>query len=159
MLRTLLAAAAVAALSSAAQAQAPGGPGGPPPNPDTNHDSKVTFDEFKAMESQRQARMFARMDANKDGKITTAEMTAARERFAAERGEGQGGPPPGARPGGGGGFMMRADANKDGAITKAEMAAGLKTRFDMADTNHDGWLSKGEILMMRQRGGGGQRPQ
>ena len=46
---------------------------------------------------------------------------------------------------------MRLDTNKDGAVSNAEMAASIEQRFKMADTNHDGWLSKGELLMMRQR--------
>ena len=52
---------------------------------------------------------------------------------------------------------MRMDANKDGAVTKAEMTAMTERRFQTADTNHDGWLSRGEVLMMRQnmRGPGG----
>jgi len=127
-------------------------PGRQPPNPDTDHDGKVTLTEFKAMESGRQTRMFARMDANKDGKITQAEMEAARKRMEAE---GRG-PPAGARPGGGGGpggggFLTRFDTNHDGAVSKTEMAAAGEQRFKTADTNHDGWLSKGELLMMRQR--------
>jgi hypothetical protein len=51
--------------------------------------------------------------------------------------------------------MMMMDANKDGAVTKAEFEAASKARFDRADTNHDGWLSKGELILMRQRMGGG----
>ena len=31
--------------------------------------------------------------------------------------------------------------------------AATERRFNSADTNHDGWLSKGELLMMRQRMG------
>jgi hypothetical protein len=156
----LLAVVAVAAFATLAHAplaygQPPGG--GEPPNPDTDHDGKVTLAEFKAASAARQARMFARMDTNKDGKITQAEMEAGRKRAEAE---GRG-PPPGARPGGGGagggGFMMRLDTNKDGAISKAEMSAMTEQRFKMADTNGDGWLSKGELLMMRRgtRGPGG----
>jgi hypothetical protein len=152
MHRLLIAAAAAAALATAAQAQPPGGRrGGQPPNLDTNRDGKVTLAEFKAGQAERNNRMFARMDANKDGKITSAEMAAAAKRAQAE---GRG-PPPGAPQGGGpGGFLMRMDANKDGAVTKAEMAAQGQRRFEMADTNHDGWLSRGEILMMRQGRGG-----
>lgn len=150
MTRLLLTAAAVLTLAGTALAQDPDRR----PNPDTDHDGKVTLAEFKAMESARQTRMFARMDANKDGKIVQAEMEAARQRMEAE---GRG-PPPGGRPGGGG-FLMRLDANHDGAVTRAEMAAATEQRFRMADTNQDGWLSKGELLMMRQRmrgPGGGQ---
>ena len=150
MTRLRLAALAAAAFATLAQAQEPGRQ---PPNPDTDHDGKVTLSEFKASQAARQARMFARMDTNKDGKITQVEMDAARVRMeAAGRGPPAGGQPSGPGAGGGrGGFLMRADANKDGAVSKAEMAASMEQRFNMADTNHDGWLSKGELLMMRQR--------
>jgi Ca2+-binding EF-hand superfamily protein len=149
MTRLLLATVAFAAFATLASAQEPGRQ---PPNPDTDHDGKVTLAEFKAMESGRQTRMFTRMDINKDGKITQAEMEAARKRMEAE---GRG-PPAAARPGGGGGgggggFLTRFDTNHDGAVSKAEMAAAGEQRFKTADTNHDGWLSKGELLMMRQR--------
>jgi hypothetical protein len=43
------------------------------------------------------------------------------------------------------------DANKDNVISKAERDAATTRRFNSADTNHDGWLSKGELLMMRQQ--------
>jgi hypothetical protein len=149
MTRFLLVAAA-AAFATAVQAQPPGGE---PPNPDTDHDGKVTLAEFKAMEQQRQTRMFARMDANSDGKITQAEMDSARQRAdAAGRS-----PAPGAP--GGGRLLVRLDANHDGALTKAEMAAMTEQRFKRADTNNDGWLSKGELLMMRQRMRGGPASQ
>src|SRR6187399_1483306 len=108
MTRLLLATLAAAAFATLASAQPD--PGRQPPNPDTDHDGKVTLAEFKASQAERQSRMFTRMDANKDGKITAAEMDAARKRMEAE---GRG-PPAGARPGGGGGpggggFMMRLD--------------------------------------------------
>lgn len=151
MKRLLITAAAFAVLAGAAFAQDQR----QPPNPDANHDGKVTLPEFKAMQSNRTSRMFARMDANHDGKITQAEMAAGRERRAAQ---GQAAAPPaGARRGPGGGFMMM-DANKDGAITKAEFDAAGARRFEMADTNHDGWLSKGELILMRQRTGGPGAP-
>ena len=146
-LATLAAAAAFAAMAAAQP-----DPGRAPPNPDTDHDGKVTLSEFKAAQGDRQTRMFARMDANKDGKITQAEMEASRKRMEAE---GRG---PSSGRGGAGGFMMRLDANKDGAVSRAEMAASTEQRFKTADTNNDGWLSKGELLMMRQkmRGPGGE---
>jgi Ca2+-binding EF-hand superfamily protein len=145
MTRLLLATVAAATLALSAQAQEPGRR---PPNPDTDHDGKVTLAEFKASQAERQARMFARMDTNKDGKISQAEMEASRKRMEAEGRA----PPPGARPAGpAGGFLARFDANKDGFVSKAEMGAMTEQRFRMADTNNDGWLSKGELLMMRQR--------
>lgn len=145
MKRLLIVAAAAAALAGAAQAQQR-----QPRDFDTNHDGKVTLSEFKAMQAERTGHMFARLDANKDGKITTAEMQAARP-----PGDG---PAPGG-PGRGGGMVMRMDADKDGVVTRAEMDAMGARRFATADTNHDGWLSKGEVILMRQRMGGGGPPQ
>jgi len=145
MQRFLLTLAAAAALVTAAHAQP--APGREPPNPDTDHDGKVTLAEFKAVQSERQARMFERMDTSKDGKVTQAELDAAAQRAEAA---GRGG-----ASGGRAGLLMRLDANGDGALTKAEMSAGAERRFQAADTNKDGWLSKGEMLMMRQRMRGG----
>lgn len=164
-MKSLLLAASVSALiATAAAAQAPP----TPPNPDLDHDGRVTFSEFKKMDAERQTRMFARIDTNKDGKISQAEMAAgrqARNPGGAGAGAGAGaGPGPGLRPGGAAGQpgarMQRMDANGDGFITKAEMSKAAEARFQAADTNHDGWLSKGEVIMLRQRGpgGGGQGP-
>ena len=142
MNRILLAAAFAAfALAPLGAASAQPAPGREPPNPDTDRDGKVTLAEFKATQGERQARMFARLDANRDGKITQPEVDAGSKRAEAA---GRGGP-------GGGGMLMRLDGNKDGAVTKAEMGAMSERRFLTADTNKDGWLSKGELLMMRQR--------
>ena len=138
--------AAVATLL-ATVAQAQPGPGGSPPNPDADRDGKVTLAEFKAAQGERQGRMFSRMDSNKDGKVTQAEVDAVTARAEASGGQPRGDGP---RRGPGGG-LMRLDVNKDGAVTLAEMGAMTQQRFDMADTNKDGWLSKGELLMMQQR--------
>ena len=65
------------------------------------------------------------------------------------------GPMAGGMMGGGGDVFFRVnDLNGDGAVTKAEMEKALEQRFQAADTNHDGWLSKGELIMMRQRARG-----
>lgn len=145
MKRIIFAALAATLSVGVAHAQPPGQDH---PNPDTDRDGKVTLAEFKASQDQRQSRMFARLDSDKDGKITQAEMEAG-----AKRAEAAGRGPAGA------GGMMRLDANRDGAVTKVEMAAMTERRFKMADTNADGWLSKGELLMMRQRMRGGPGPQ
>ena len=143
-MKTLIfAAAAFALIAGAATAQ----DRPQPPNPDLDHDGKVTLSEFKTMEAKREARMFARLDTNKDGKISQAEFEAAPRR---EPQPGETPRPAGMR----GRFFQMMDTNGDGVVTKAEMEAAGQRRFDMADTNHDGWLSKGEMILMRQRMGG-----
>ena len=167
-MKTYLLAASAAALLFASAAQAQGGPsgGGPmgggmmgggmrqPPDFDLDHDGKVTLSEFRKVEGQRIARMFARLDANHDGKITRAELQAGRERMMARRGGQAGGPMAGGMMGGGDAFFRVNDLNSDGAVTKTEMEKALEQRFQAADTNHDGWLSKGELIMMRPRARG-----
>lgn len=162
-MKTYLLAASVAALLFAGAAQAqdrpPAGGMRQPPDFDLDHDGKVTLSEFRKVEGQRIARMFARLDANHDGKITRAELQAGRERMMARHG-GQaggptaGGPMAGGMMGGGDAFFRVNDLNSDGAVTKTEMEKALEQRFQAADTNHDGWLSKGELIMMRQRARG-----
>ncbi|WP_326524356.1 EF-hand domain-containing protein [Sphingomonas sp.] len=94
---------------------------------DTDRDGKVTRAEFAA----ENGRAFARIDANGDGTVDKAEMAAlpGRGRMAA-----------------------RADANGDGALTRAEYDAQAKTRFDKLDTNGDGVLDAAEL-----QGGPGMR--
>lgn len=90
------------ALPTLALAQPPGG-GGPPRGPqtpeqieaqfkamDTNKDGGISKDEWTA--AGRPEQVFARLDANGDGKITLDEMKAAAARRAAGGG---GGPRPG----------------------------------------------------------------
>lgn len=143
MTRLLLIAAAAAALAGSAHAQM--GAGGPP-NPDANHDGKVTFDEFKAMNA---GRMLERLDANHDGRIGKVEFQTMVDRmgkFAGSDAQARAA-----------GRWAKDDRNKDGFLSRVEIEAASKPRFDMADSNHDGWLSKGELLTMRQnrRGGAG----
>ncbi len=43
-------------------------------------------------------------------------------------------------------MMMMADTNHDGMISKAEMIAHSTMMFDQMDTNHDGMVSKAEMM-------------
>jgi Ca2+-binding EF-hand superfamily protein len=135
-MKRLLSVILVAALATSAQAQVGGDR---MPNPDVDHDGKVTLAEFKAME---QTGFLARLDADKNGKISKAEFKTLEDRA-----RGIGGEAAAARAAG---MFAMIDTDHDGVITKVERETANQRRFDMADTNHDGWLSKGEVLMMRQ---------
>lgn len=79
----------------------------------------------------RQGEMMAKMDANHDGKISKAELTAALDaRFA------------------------RMDANHDGKLTKEDWAlnreARLDERFAAMDADHNGQISKAEFKAAHQ---------
>ncbi|HET9814028.1 MAG TPA: calcium-binding protein [Sphingomicrobium sp.] len=97
-------------------------------------------------------RMFARVDANRDGFITTAEIDAAQAQRATKRAERRAARDPAKR-------FDRIDANKDGAISRAEFAAapqrahrragkaghGMAGRMlTAADANKDGRVSLAE---------------
>jgi Ca2+-binding EF-hand superfamily protein len=140
-MKPILLAAAFALACGAASAQAPP----QAPNPDLDHDGKVTLDEFRRI---GQGGFMARVDVDKDGRISRSEFDAVARRME-DRGGGEGAARAAA-------MWAGLDANKDGFVGKAEREAAELRRFQAADTNHDGWLSKGELLMMRQnraRGG------
>lgn len=93
----------------------------------------------KDAEAQAAAR-FATLDTDKDGVLSPDELRAGRpDRGPRER---RGGDGAGGRRGGGMARML--DANGDGKISRDEYVAGTLRRFDMADTNHDGLLTKAE---------------
>lgn len=124
------------AVFAVTMANAQPGAGGRRPNPDADGDGKVTVTEFKALDGIRQARVFARLDLNTDGKISSDEArSVAPDGGGSDRGRG----------------ILRLDVNKDGVVTKDELAATAERRFQMADANKDGWLSREELDMMRQR--------
>lgn len=88
--------------------------------------------------------MFEKMDANKDGTVTKAEITAHVE-----------------------GRMKESDANGDGKITRAEFdaaqeakrAAFKEARFKRMDTNGDGQVSEQEFENAKSRRWSKERPE
>ena len=101
------------------------------------------------------ARMFTRLDMNKDGKVSKPEAeTAMGQRLAAK------GKPPARAGGRAGRVFNRADTNRDGFLTLAELSAapkpapkadkprhgGIGARlFTTADANRDGKVSQAEL--------------
>lgn len=140
-MQKLLIAGALFLLASAALAQAG------PPNPDTDHDGKVTLAEFKAMQVRGLVR---RMDTDRDGKITRAEADSVARQPPPE---GPGGPGDGP---GRDRMWQHLDTNSDGVITTSEIETSAQARFAAADANKDGWLNAQELLATRPPRPGGR---
>lgn len=89
---------------------------------DTNHDGKISSDEWKAASDAR----FKKMDANGDGFISHDEMRAAARKRTAERVDK---------------MFTRMDTDKDGKISKAEFDAAaekMRARMEARKGKHDG---------------------
>lgn len=113
---------------------------------DANNDGRLDAADRTAREAAR----FARLDTDKNGSISPAEMSARHARGA--EGAGRGDHKRGHRMGGnrmggrGHGMMMMrmADADSDQAVSQAEFAARALQHFDSADSNKDGSLTLAE---------------
>ena len=143
---------------------------------DTDKDGVLSREELHAFHSQMQAAKFAKSDkngdgaldatevtperwariqvadANKDGKVTKAELEQARATGVLPRGKHHG------KRGGFGGehrqfdpqaMIQRFDKNGDGVLQASEVPERMRGFFDKADANKDGSLTKDEILQFR----------
>ena len=130
MKTTLIATAALALLAGPTMAQTAKG---------------MTLSQFQ---TERGDKLFARFDANKDGKITSDELNA--------KGGGKGDKPEGDKKPGKDGErgkhrkhdkrdLAQADTDHDGVVTRAEVSAMLAERFKRKDANNDGVLSAEEL--------------
>ena len=132
--RNILASALVLAFTTgSAFAQAPAqAPAGPKPQGvnlgpmDQNGDGKISADEAKWVT----AKSIAKIDANHDGIITSAELKAEEERLRDADRQRQ---------------LSLLDTNHDGKTSTAEFAAMDTARFQAMDRNHDGQLSPDEL--------------
>jgi Ca2+-binding EF-hand superfamily protein len=108
---------------------------------DADKSGDVTLEEFTKVANER----FAKADADKDGKLTVAEVAAEIEKMRTEQMAKR--------------MISRFDANDDGVLTAEEAANGQKKMFAMLDKNDDGKIAKTEFP---QRGGrhgmGGEGP-
>ncbi len=137
---------------------------------DVNRDGFITQAEARALSGQRPQRMqqraargaevggkraqrrdpgamFTRLDTNRDGMISRAEFDSVRgqgRQRMAQKGAMR------ARAFGGRMFAM-ADTDKDGRISLQEATAATMQRFDSADANRDGVVTREERQQRRQQ--------
>lgn len=132
-LRTLIAAGALAVFAGAAMAG---------PVLAQNAASAPAKAEGMTLEQFQKAngdKLFARLDANKDGKISPEEFAAFREQNAKVDAQATKAGKRGAK------LFARFDKDKDGSLSRAEADAVLAWRFKRMDTNGDGVLSLEEL--------------
>ena len=120
-LRTLIAAGALLAVAAPALAQ-------------TSAPSGMTQQQFQASNGDK---MFARLDTNKDSKISPDEFVAFRKQNADAKAEKVG--KRGTK------LFARFDADKDGALSRMEAEKVLAWRFKRMDANNDGILTLEEL--------------
>lgn len=105
---------------------------------DANKDGVIDRTDRELRGKQRRDAWFAKADADKDGKLTRAEIDQAdvarraefQQRLQARMDE----------------RFAASDANKDGRLSRDEVKdSRLAGRFDALDTNKDGVLSKDEL--------------
>jgi Ca2+-binding EF-hand superfamily protein len=153
----LLGGAAAAAIFAGGAAIAQIAPAGPAVR---NAHAHVAKTQTRAEVQAHVQRMFARLDANKDGFVTQDEASAARGQFAARMQHRD----PQQRNAGRAKAFDRLDVNRDGMISRAEFAAPRPHRmamqqagmhrgfggrmFEMADANRDGRVSMGEAQQL-----------
>jgi Ca2+-binding EF-hand superfamily protein len=154
----LLGGAAAVAIFAGGAAIAQIAPAGPAVR---NAHAHVAKTQTRAEVQAHVQRMFARLDANKDGFVTSAEASAVRAQFAGRmqhraaehRANGDRSK-----------AFERLDANRDGMISRAEFAAPRPHRmamqhagmrrgfggrmFEMADANRDGRVSMAEAQQL-----------
>jgi Ca2+-binding EF-hand superfamily protein len=135
---------------------------------DTNHDGLLTPDEIQAAHREHAAQRFAEKDTNKDGKLSRSEVPRMPEQMFARLDQdhdgfltseeltkmGQGSEQHGLR-----GFQ-HVDSNGDGAISRDEALAQVDRRFARIDSNGDGVLTQEEMQAHHKHGkdGGANKP-
>jgi Ca2+-binding EF-hand superfamily protein len=136
IIRTLIAAGAVLALAGPALAQSSSGSSASAPSASAQAPSGMTLQQFQAANGDK---LFARLDTNKDGKITPEEFAAFREGNAKVDAQATKAGKRGQK------LFSRFDADKDGSLSRAEADKVLAWRYKRMDTNNDGILTLEEL--------------
>jgi Ca2+-binding EF-hand superfamily protein len=136
--RILAIAAVLAPLSAfaplgAAQAQMANRLGDLFADADADHDGRISRAEFTTARNAR----FAKLDRNGDGVITQADFPRASAMPAMKAQLDK--------------LIADADADRDGRVTRAEFTQAPITLFDLADSNHDGFVDQAELAAFRTR--------
>jgi len=136
---------------------------------DLNKDGMVTATEAATARQQRQAKRqadrFAKLDKNKDGRLSKEEVRMPPARFQQldqnrdgflSQSEFSARKRPG-RKDRGGPMWDRVDSNRDGKLTQQEITAAADRMFERLDTNKDGTITQQEMQAGKHGPKGGQR--
>jgi len=104
---------------------------------DKNKDGRLSKTEVKMPPAR-----FQKLDTNKDGALTPAELAAGAKERADKR----------EHKGNGHGMWAQLDANQDGKLTEQEATAAADRMFDRADADRNGVLTREEIQRGRKHG-------
>ena len=113
---------------------------------DANKDGRLTRDETRMPSA-----WFERADTNKDGALTLAEATEARKNAGPQKHGGQAGPA------GKLGKVNPIDQNGDGKVERQELQNAAAKQFARLDQNGDGSLTSDEFRASHGRGHGRHR--
>jgi len=107
---------------------------------DRDGDGKVTAEEFPGRDE-----MFQRLDADKDGALTDADVKAASAKAPRKPGSDRPGRDrPGKGPAKAGSIIEQQDTDGDGKLTRAEFK-GTNEIWRLLDRNGDGWITADEL--------------
>jgi Ca2+-binding EF-hand superfamily protein len=112
---------------------------------DLDKDGQLSKAEAQAAGMKHLVDNFEAMDANKDSKISEAEMRTWMQGKHAGHGAPQGQPPAGSPPPQGAARPPEKDKDGMGFKSPDQRRAQMQERFNKADTNKDGGLSKAEL--------------